>query len=143
MFLSSPKQVNWLWGPPSPQPNEYQDSFMGVKWPEHKADHSSPSSTTVMKTWSYTSVFPKCLQSVDKKHFYKDHVILKKWTDLLLIGEAQLWEEEMELGLACSAAIHWFEIVRVLKMSLLKQQRYMNNRHVCVRALADQNIHKC
>ena len=38
-FLSSPKRLDWLWGPPRPQPNEYQDSFMGVEWLGHKADH--------------------------------------------------------------------------------------------------------
>jgi hypothetical protein len=104
---------------------------MGVKWPGHKADHSPPSSTKVTKTWSYTSVSSICLHSTDKKHFYKDHAIFRKWTDLLLVGEAQLWEEEMELGLAWSASIHWVEIVGVLKISLLKQQQCMNNRHVC------------
>jgi len=49
-------------------------------------------------------------------------VIFRKWADLLLVGEAQLWEEEMELRFAGSASIHWVEIVRVLKISLLKQQ---------------------
>ena len=125
-------------GPTQPQPNEYQDSFMGVKWTGHKADHLPPSSTKVMKTWSYTSVY---LHSIDKKHFNKDCVIFRKWTDLLLV-EAKFWEEKMELDLPWSASIDWVEIVKILKVSLLKQMPCMNNRHVCVMALADQNIHK-
>jgi len=37
---------------------------LGVKRPEHEADHSLPSSAEVMNAWSYTSTLPICLQGV-------------------------------------------------------------------------------
>jgi len=37
------------------------DSFSGVKWLGHEADHSPPSSAEVKIAWSYTSTPPDVL----------------------------------------------------------------------------------
>jgi hypothetical protein len=45
---------------------------LGIKWPGHEADHSSPSSTEDKNAWSYISTPPICLHgvvlSLKKKH---------------------------------------------------------------------------
>ena len=91
-FLFSPKTSTLALGPTQP-PIQWVPRFCheGVKWPGYKADHSPPSGTKVMKSWSYIYISLIRLHSVDKKHLYKDRVIFRKWTGLLVVGEAQLW----------------------------------------------------
>jgi len=48
--FSSPKCPDWFWGPPSLLFNGYWGSFLGVKWPGCKFDHSP----SVQIEWSYT-----------------------------------------------------------------------------------------
>jgi len=49
-----------------------QTLSLGVKWPEHVGDHSSPPSARVKYEWSYTSIPPICLHAM-----YRDNFIFK------------------------------------------------------------------
>jgi hypothetical protein len=40
-----------------------------VRWPEHEADHSPPSSAEVKNEWSYTPTPPLCLQGMHRDNF--------------------------------------------------------------------------
>jgi hypothetical protein len=54
-IFSSPRHPDWPWGPPNLS-NGYQGLFpRGVKRQGGEADHSSPASGEVKKTWIYIS----------------------------------------------------------------------------------------
>jgi len=50
IFLS-PECPEQFWGPPILL-NGYQSSFLGVMWPGHEVDCSSPSGAKPMKVWN-------------------------------------------------------------------------------------------
>jgi len=56
MRLYSPKLPDRLWG--SPRLFGHGGSFLGVKLPARKADHSVLSSREVRNKWNYTSNVP-------------------------------------------------------------------------------------
>lgn len=56
IFFCSPQIPDWLWI------NGYQDSFPRVKWPEHEADHSPPSSAETKNDWICISTPPVCFK---------------------------------------------------------------------------------
>jgi hypothetical protein len=44
--------------------------FMGgLRWPGHKVEYPSPSSSKVKNKWSYASTYPICLHNVDHDSF--------------------------------------------------------------------------
>jgi hypothetical protein len=57
----SPQHPDRLWGPPSLLSNGYGALSSGVKRQVREADHSTPSSAEVKKTWLYTSTTPYAL----------------------------------------------------------------------------------
>ena len=133
-FLTSPKHLDWLWGPPSPQPNEYQGSFLGVKWRRHKADHLH----LVPRLWSgVILLFHLFAFIIWTRNIFRIYV----WSSQN--GLSCCLEGKNNCGGRNGARPCSVETVSVFKIFLLIQWRYMNYRHGCVRALTDQNILNC
>jgi hypothetical protein len=55
----------------------YGGSFLGLKWPGYEINCSPSSNAKVKSGWSYSSVSPVCLLSVDSENFYFDVRLLK------------------------------------------------------------------
>jgi len=47
----------------------YWSFFLGIKWPECEADHTSPSSAEVRNDWQYISAPAVCLHGMDRDNF--------------------------------------------------------------------------
>jgi hypothetical protein len=66
--FSSPKRQDQLWNQPSILFSGYRASLL-VKRPMREFSHAPPSSAEVKNEWSYTSIPPVCLHSMDRANF--------------------------------------------------------------------------
>jgi hypothetical protein len=71
-FFSCPKHPHQLRDTPSLLVNQEWGTFPGVKWSQHKDDHSPLFSSQVMKEWKYTSTPATCIHGV-----YRDSLTFK------------------------------------------------------------------
>jgi hypothetical protein len=78
-FLFSKMSITAL-GPIQPPIQWVRGSFPGIKWLEHAADHSPPSSAEVTMEWSYTTAPPICLHSMDRGNStFTQERLLNEW----------------------------------------------------------------
>lgn len=68
-IFSSPKCLDWLWGPETPVQWVLEVLFVGAKWPECEADYSRSSSVEFKKAWSWTLLLLVCFNRVDRGNF--------------------------------------------------------------------------
>jgi len=73
-FFSSPNRPERLQVSLGLHFSGYWGSFLGVKWPGHKFNHSHGSSAEIKNEWSYTTTFPIRFHGVDKQNINKTHV---------------------------------------------------------------------
>jgi hypothetical protein len=58
----------------------------GLKWPEHEADYSLPSTVEFESGWSYTPLPPICLRGIDKDNFIKARIFNTERLISVLLG---------------------------------------------------------